>query len=356
MYSKILHKKDFLKLMDFDYYQFQSLFNLAIKLKDEHKHAIYKKHLDSKTLFLIFYNKSLRTRNSFECAMTQLGGHANYLDADKIYTPILSGNKTDYSNESIIDVANVLSLMGHGIAIRIFGDPVNNVIGKGFEIVDEFSKYSKVPVINMECDRFHPCQAMADLFTIYETYKRFRGLTLCLSWAYSPSVKKPISVPQSVLVGAIKCGMNVILTHPKGFELEDDIIKYCAKEAQKNNSNFTLSNNLNSSLIEADIVYAKSWTSKMYFPPINKTIDLKNIQDLFNKNRNWIITEPSFKLCRPNAKYMHCMPIDRNFEVSDDVLNGPNSLIYQEAENRLHIQKAILLDLLSDLSTIEMNT
>ena len=199
------------------------------------------KYLEDQTLFMIFYNQSLRTRNSFEAGMTQLGGHAHFLDPDKIYTPALEGEEVAYSTERISDVARVLDRMGHGISIRMYGDPVGWVNGKANRIVREFAHWAEhVPVINMECDIYHPCQGMADIMTVREHFGGFKGVKFVMSWAYSPSVHKPLSVPHSAVIAAATVGCDVVLAHPEGLELDDDILAATRKRAEESGGSFEI--------------------------------------------------------------------------------------------------------------------
>ena len=170
MITHTFRGKDFLTLIEYTREEVDTILDVALDLKK--KFALGEKHrlLEDKTLFMVFYNQSLRTRNSFEAGMTQLGGHAHFLDPKKIYTPALEGEEEAYSTERVSDVARVLSRMGHGISIRMYGDPVGWEYGKAHRIFREFAKWSDIPIINMECDKYHPCQALADVLTIKEKY------------------------------------------------------------------------------------------------------------------------------------------------------------------------------------------
>ncbi|GAH57613.1 unnamed protein product, partial [marine sediment metagenome] len=145
-----------------------------------------------------------------------LGGHAHFLDPQDIYAPALEGDEKAYSTERVSDVARVLARMGDGISIRIYGDPVGWIYGKANYLVNNFAHWADIPIINMECDKYHPCQAMADILTVKEKFGGFSGVKFVMSWAYSPSVHKPLSVPQSAIIAATMMGMDVTLAYPKG--------------------------------------------------------------------------------------------------------------------------------------------
>ena len=232
--------RDYITMLDYTKEEIETFIEVALDLK--RKFAVWEPHklLDAKTLFMIFYNQSLRTRNSFEAGMTQLGGHAHFLDPSKIYAPALEGDEKAYSTERVSDVARVLARMGHGIAIRCYGDPVGWIYGRANKIINNFAHWADIPVINMECDKYHPCQALADVMTIKEKFGTFKGVKFVMSWAYSPSVHKPLAVPQSAVIGATKMGCDTVLAHPKGMELDDEVIKQCKVYAEENDSSFEI--------------------------------------------------------------------------------------------------------------------
>lgn len=331
--------------IDYTKAEWETLLDVAQDLKrrflmdEDHSHI-----LRNKTIFLIFFNQSLRTRNSFEAGITQLGGHANVLDPVKIYTPALPGEEIPYATERICDVARTIDRMGHAICIRAYGEPGHWIYGNTNRMIKEFAKWSKIPVINMECDKFHPTQALADLLTIREKFGTFKGLKYVMSWAYSGSTHKPYAVPQSCVLSATKIGMNVVLAHPKGFELDPEVIKKCKEFAAQTGGSFEIEYDMKKAFKDADIVYPKSWGSAEYFadPKTGREADLDGMKKLFDANKSWICTAEHMKLIKPTGIYMHCLPADRDMEVTDEVIDGPQSVVFDEAENRMHTIKAIL--------------
>ncbi len=342
MKTETFRGRDFLTLLDYTKEEIETILAVAEDLK--RRRAVSEPHalLQAKSLFMIFYNQSLRTRNSFEAGMTQLGGHAHYLDPSKIYTPALEGQEKAYSTERVSDVARTLSRMGDAIAIRCYGDPVGWVYGGAHAMMREFAKWSDIPIINMECDKYHPCQALADILTVKEKFGTFKGVKFTMAWAYSPSVHKPLAVPQSAIIAAAKMGMEVTLAHPKGLELDDEVIASCQQFAGETGGSFRVTNDFKESLVGAHVVYPKAWTSKHNIPPIAPKPDLDKTQALFDANKDWICTADHMKLAAKNAIYMHCLPCDRGYEVTNDVIDGPQSVVFDEAENRLHVQKAVM--------------
>ncbi len=175
MVTKLLKGRDFISLAEFSKEEIDTIMDTAFQLKLERARGVQHHLLTDKTVFLIFYNRSLRTRNSFECGIMQLGGHANYLDSNMVYTPAAAGMEKAYVTERLDDVSKTLSRFGEAIAIRIYGDPTGWQYGQGNEYVRAFAAAADVPVINMEDDKYHPCQGLADIMTIKEKFGRPRG-------------------------------------------------------------------------------------------------------------------------------------------------------------------------------------
>jgi len=342
MKTKSLRGRDYITLMDFSKEEIETLLDMAIRLKMDR--ASGRKHhlLEDKTIFLLFYNRSLRTRNSFESGIMQLGGHANYLDSEKIYTPALVGEEKAFATERVPDVARVLSRFGEAIAIRMFGDPTGWEYGNGNKYIREFARWADIPVINMEDDMFHPCQGIADILTMKEKWGSLKGRKIVISWAYSPSMKKPVSVPQTLMVGCSLFGATVVFARPKGFELDPKIIQRTKKNVEYYGGSFEEVDDIREAFHQADAVYPKSWPSLQYLLPVTEKPNFEGMSQLFEANRSWIVDDKLMALAKKDCLYMHCLPADRGFEVTDSVMDGPNSVIFDQAENRLHGQKAVM--------------
>jgi len=341
--------RDFITLLEWSKEEVETIVDVALDLK--RRYAIGELHnhiLPAQSLFMIFYNQSLRTRNSFEAGMTQLGGHAHYLDPSKIYTPALPGKEVAYSTERVSDVARVLSRMGNAISIRCYGDPVDWVYGGANEMIRNFAYWADIPVLNMECDMYHPFQALADVLTVKEKFGAFKGTKFVMSWAYSPSVHKPRAVPQSAIIAASMLGCDTVLARPPEMALDPNVIKACQKYADMNGSSFEITDDFMGAAEGAQVLYPKAWAATPIFqPPIGQN-DPQETQEIFDRYKDWKATRGYMELADPEAVYMHCLPADRNWEVDDDVIDqtdagsGWRSVVFDEAENRLHVQKAVM--------------
>ncbi len=343
-YVGIFNGKDWLETQSWSQDDLKIILAAAKDLKQKYKsRKSTSEILKERTLFMLFFNRSLRTRNSFEAGMTQLGGHAHFLSPQDIYVPALPEDEEAYKTERISDVARVLNEMGDAIAIRIYGDSAKWQYGFGHRIIEEFAKWAQIPLINMEDDVFHPCQAMADVQAIDEHVGKFQGKKFVMSWAFSEGLK-PLAVPQSSVLVATKMGMDVVFARPQGFELDEKIIKLCKENADRYGGSFEEVTNMEEAFEGADVVYPKSWTARVALPgpwggPSQP--DKKLALEFARKNKSWICDLEKMDLTN-NAIYMHCLPADRGMEVTDEVIDGSQSIVFDEAGNRLHAQKAIM--------------
>jgi len=286
------------------------------------------KHLTDKTLFMVFFEQSTRTRNSMEAAMTQLGGHAHDLTADKMQIS---------HGETPKDTAKVLSRMGEGIAIR------NCFHGIGNKYLNDIAKHSDIPLISMQDDIYHPLQAIADLLTIEEHFGNTERLKVAVTWAYATSHAKPLSVPQSQILLFPRFKMDVVVAHPKEFPLDNEIVRKAEENAKLNGGTLSFTNNMDEAVADADIVIPKNWGGFAHFENYQDTEEEREeMKANLSKYKDWIYDERRFKLSKPDVRIMHALPADRGNEVTDAVLDSENSIIYDEAENRLHTSKALL--------------
>jgi ornithine carbamoyltransferase len=319
-----LFGKDFISSEDWSREELESALDLAVDLKrrfvigEPHDHL-----LRAKTLFMLFFEESTRTRNSFEAGMTQLGGHAHWL------TP--SGTQVGHG-ENAKDTGMVLARYGHGIAVR----DCRTGIGQKYQY--DLARDANVPVFSMQDDVDHPCQTLADLMTIREKFGTdLRGRKFVISWTYAPKYVRPLSVPQGLIMLMPRFGMDVTLAHPKGFEMMPHTLEIARRHAAEQGGKFDVVDDMDAACAGADVIYAKSWG------PITITEEPGEVQQMVDKHKDWRLDERRLALGKSNAIYMHCMPIDRGYEATDAVIDGPQSVIYDEAENRLHIQKALMV-------------
>jgi ornithine carbamoyltransferase len=308
------------------------LINKAFELKKAKDSMKYSEILKNKTLIMLFFNPSTRTRTSFEVAMTQLGGHAIFMAAKDIWL----GKKA----ESVKDTAKVLSRYANAIAIRMFPDISKGDYGTSNKVAREFAEWSEIPIINMEDDLFHPCQSLADMMTIKEKLGTLKKKKIVVSWAYHPR-PLPVSVTNSIVLLSTRFGLDVTLCHPKGFELLPYIIKTAEENAKESGGSFKIENTMEAGYKDAEVVYVKSWGALQHYGDGQSE---KKLRQPFRGK--WKCTEKIMKITATNSIFMHCLPVLRNVVVDDAVIDGPRSVVYDEAENRLHVQKALLSEIL----------
>jgi N-acetylornithine carbamoyltransferase len=316
-----LRGRDYIGDMDFSKEEIETVLDVAFKLKRDRALGIPHPLLRDKTLALLFFFSSTRTRSSFEVGMAQLGGHAAFIDSET--TQISHGDTAK-------EIGEIYGRYYDGIAIRQCDWDFGN------KYINDVAKASRVPVLNMQCDVYHPFQILADLMTIIEKVGDPRGKTINVSWAYASSYQKPISIPQSLILQMTRFGMNVRLTRPPEYKLMPDIVQQASDNARKHGGSFEVMDDFDAGFKGADVIYAKSWGALL------TTSDNAASAAIGKKYTNWITDERRMALANPDAIYMHCLPADRNIEVTDGVIDGPQSVVYDEAENRLHAQKAVM--------------
>ncbi len=318
-----LKGRDFITTQEWSREEINHAIETAVHLKKLKKENKPHRYLPDKTLFLFFFDKSTRTRNSMEAGMTQLGGHAHFISAET--SQVAHG-------ESPKDMGIILASYGHGIAIRH-----DLVPGEGNAYMREVAQHAEVPVMNMQCDIDHPFQMFADLMTLREEFgDDLRGRKIAVSWAYAPSYAKPVSVPQGLISLMTRFGMEVTLAHPPEFKLMPEMIKQAEVNAKAHGGRFDIVDSMDAAFENADVVYPKSWgILDLFGKPEEALAIAKNY-------KSWICDAKKMSLAKKEAIYMHCLPADRGSEVTDEVIDGPQSRVYPEAENRLHTAKAIM--------------
>jgi N-acetylornithine carbamoyltransferase len=316
-----LRGRDLIDLQEWTKDEVSTLLDVAFTLKRDralgHPHA----YLRDKVLAMLFFFPSTRTRASFEAGMAQLGGHAQFIESRT--TQIAHGDTAK-------EIGEILGRYNDGIAIRHVDWQQGNAY------LREVADASRVPLLNMQCDIYHPHQALADLMTIIERFGDPRGRTATISWAYASSYQKPISVPQSLALLLPRFGMNVRLVHPPEFMLMPEIVEQAQENARRARAGFEILHDFDEGIRGADIVYAKSWGALLTTP------DEAEGARIIDSYKSWITDEARMATATPDAIFMHPLPADRNVEVTDAVIDGPHSAVYDEAENRLHAQKAVM--------------
>jgi ornithine carbamoyltransferase len=319
--------RHFITLEDWTKPEIDTLLAVSKDLKDKFLHNIPTPYLTNKTAFLIFFEQSTRTRNSMEAGLSQLGGHATFLDTSMMQLA---------HGESAKDTAIILSSFGHGIACRYCN------WGLGNKFLREMAAHSTVPIMNLQDDIYHPMQALADLMTIQEVFPNKKKIKVSIIWAYAKSHKKPISVPLSQILLFPRYGMDVTLAYPEGYTLPQWAYDQAEKFAKENKGSFKITHNMAEAFKGADIVIPKNWGSWV----TNQSTVV--VDDLLESYKGWKCTEAMMALASKDVKYMHALPADRGNEVEDSVIDGPHSIVYQEAENRLHTAKAVMAMTMGD--------
>lgn len=317
-----LRNRDLIGDLDFSKEDVETVLEVAFDLK--RKRALGESHayLRDKVLAMLFFFSSTRTRGSFEAGMAQLGGHAAFIESKT--TQIAHGDTAK-------EIGEIFGRYFDGIAIR----HVDWKVGNGY--LNAVARASRVPVLNMQCDIYHPFQCLADLMTIIEKKGRdLRGKKMVVSWAYASSYQKPMSVPQSLVLQMPRFGLDVVLAHPPEFRLMPEIMDQAKEQARKYNTGFEVVDDMEAAFKDADIIYAKSWGAMVHTP------DVEEGAKIISRYKHWITDERKMALAKRDAIFMHPLPADRNIEVTDEVIDGPQSVVYDEAENRLHAQKAVM--------------
>jgi len=301
--------------------QIDTIMEVAMDLKKKRALGIPHAYLRDKVLAMMFFFSSTRTRGSFEAGMAQLGGHPAFIDSRT--TQIKHGDTTK-------EIGDIFGRYFDGIAIR------EVTWGQGNKYLRGVAEASRAPVLNMQCDIYHPHQILADLMTIIEKKGNPRGKTITVSWAYASSYLKPISVPQSLILLATRFGMNVRLVRPPEFKLMPDIVQQARDNARQHHGNFEIMDDFEAGMAGSDVIYAKSWG------PLLTTADPDEGKRITDQYKDWITDERRIAMAAEDAIYMHPLPADRNIEVTSAVLDGPHSVVFDQAENRLHAQKAVM--------------
>jgi len=293
------------------------------------------KHLVDKILGMVFFNPSLRTRASFEAVMARGGGSSIVLEVgngvwkleDRLGA-IMDGDRAEHIREA----APVLSRYMDFLAVRTFAAGVNDAEDHADPVMNGFRNFGTVPTISMESAREHPCQGLADLMTARETFGSTKGLPVTLTWA--PHIKPlPKAVPNSFLLTAAAAGCEVRVAHPKGFELQPDVLAEAQAYAKAAGGSVSLTGDQDQALEGTRVVYAKAWgpnTSSGLAP------------DAVKAHPEWMTAPRHFDQAAKDAIFLHCLPVRRNVEVSDGVLDGPWCRVVDEAENRFHVQRALI--------------
>ncbi len=303
-----MRSRHFLSIGDLSADELRHVLWTALRLKNEWKEGRRERYLAGKTLGMLFEKPSLRTRVSFEVGMLQLGGHALYLSPGEVQMG---------QRESIPDVARVLSRFVDAIMARVFNH----------HDLEQLAAYASVPVINGLSDLSHPCQALADLLTIYEKRGRWEGLTLAFVGDGDNNVA------HSLLLGAAKLGINFAVASPPGFTPNEHYLQQASEDARASGARIAVYEDARRAVADADIVYTDVWTS------MGQEAERERRQAVF---RPYQVNRELIEAAKPDVLVMHDLPAHRGEEITDEVMDGPHAIVFDQAENRLHAQKAVL--------------
>jgi ornithine carbamoyltransferase len=333
-----LQGRDLIVTQEWSVAELLALLDLAHEMKQDR--FGYTHVLRDRTFFMFFYNPSVRTRQSLECAATELGGHAQFLEpkAMRLKTATTAG-------ETIEDAAKVMSRYACGLGIRILEDKIG-AYGEGDSLIREYAEWADIPVISMAHDKYHPCQGMADVMGWIEWLSPegmfdpnvLKGKKLLVAWGHGALARSWSSVQEAMLV-ASRFGMDVTVAAPEGYDLDPQVVGWTKRNCAEHKTKFEVTNDPSAGYHGAHVVYSRNWMSPGAYwgGEFHKQDEI----DKAMRYTDWICDAPRMALTE-DAIFTHPMPIDRGHEVTDEVASGPRSCIYDVAENRLHVQKAIM--------------
>ena len=340
MATSEMAKRDFLALEDWSSEEVEDLLILASRVK----RGEITGGLEGKLLALVSMDPSLRTRASFQAAMSLHGGQAIVLepgsgpwDLESRPGAVMDGEAVEHT----LDLARVLGRYAHCIGIRSLTQGSDWAAVRQDSALKSFADNCEKPVINLESARRHPCQALADALTLRERLGRLEGKRFVLTWVWHPQAL-PTSVPVSAALAAAQLGMEIVIARPQGYELDPEDTALMRKIAQRAGGEFVhISDDPDDALVGADAVYVRSWGSiKLYGQPEQEAEARAGLRD-------WRLTSGRLRSTRGGkGVVMHALPVRRNVEIDDKVLDGPSSAVVDQAENRLHVQRALLLQLI----------
>ncbi|HEY0321416.1 MAG TPA: N-acetylornithine carbamoyltransferase [Pyrinomonadaceae bacterium] len=328
---------NFLTTGDWSRAELEGLIESALRFKHEDNQS---KPLAGRSVALVFFNPSLRTRASMQVGVFELGGNAVVLEPggtswtlEHREHAVMDADKTEH----VAEFVRVLGRYCAGMGVRTFAALKNWEEERSDPVLGAFARYSEVPVINLESAIHHPCQAMADMMTIREKLGEGRKRVL-LTWAWHPK-PLPMAVPNSFALASVQLGHDLTIAHPPGYELDDALIEEIQRQSEAQGGRVTLTNDVDEAFDGAEVVYAKSWGSKRFYGSAEE-----DMKERAGYRASWIVDERKMARTR-QALFMHCLPVRRNVIVTDAVIDSPDSVVIDEAENRLHVQKAIMAEL-----------
>jgi ornithine carbamoyltransferase len=329
-----LFGKDLITTQDWSIDELLGTMKLAEKLKSIRKEGkLPPKTLERKNFFMLFWAPSTRTRAAFEAGMELLGGHAAYVDV--VTTRIGTG-------ETLEDAARMYSTFGDGIGVRVLDETIDFVYGNGRRIVEQFARVSKVPVIDMACCTYHPTQAIGDIMTLRKKLGKLKGKKYTITWAYSSRLRGRCSIQEELLI-ATRFGMDLMLAYPPGFEIDPKIIETARKNAKASGGSLEESHHFEEALKDADAVFPRSWVTSELGKIGLSMFGKENEIRIHGKYKNWKLEQKHVdELMSKRAIVTHVLPVYRGEEAADEVMEGPKSVIYEQAEDSFFAKMAVL--------------
>jgi len=336
--NKTMHR-DFLTTGDWTRDELEQLIESALRFKSGDERGM---PLVGRSFALVFFNPSLRTRASMQVGIFELGGNAVVLEPggtswtlEHREGVVMDGDKTEH----VAEFVRVLGRYCVGIGVRAFAALRNWEEERSDPILKAFARYSEVPVINLESAMHHPCQAMADMMTVREKLGAGRKRVL-MTWAWHPK-PLPMAVPNSFALAAAQMGHELTIAHPRGYELDDELVREINERAFDAGGSVRVTDDVDEAFDGAEVVYAKSWGGRMFYGSPEEDIEERE-----QYRAKWIVDQEKMKRTS-NALFMHCLPVRRNVIVTDSVIDSHASVVIDGAENRLHVQKAIMARLVN---------
>jgi N-acetylornithine carbamoyltransferase len=328
----------FLSTIDMSRKQLDQVIESALRFKSGDDTS---KPLAGKSVALVFFNPSLRTRASMQIGIYELGGNAVVLEPggtswtlEHRESAVMDGDETEH----VAEFVRVLERYCVAIGVRTFAALKNLPEERTDPVLNAFARYASVPIINLESAMHHPCQSLADMLTIREKLGAGKKRVV-LTWAWHPK-PLPMAVPNSFALAAVQMGHDLVIAHPQGYELDEELMETSRQIASAAGGSLEITNDINAAFSGAEVIYAKSWGAKQFYGNTNQDIAARAPY-----RRQWIVDKE--KMSRTNnAIFMHCLPVRRNVIVTDEVIDSAASVVIDEAENRLHVQKAIMAKLL----------
>ena len=328
-----LYGRDLITTQDWKVEEIEETLRIATEFKRTYRRGEkLPEPLERKNFFMVFYGSSTRTRAAFEAGTTLLGGHAAFIDVST--TRIGAG-------EAVKDVAKMYEKYGHGIGVRILDSAIDYKYGLGNRIIREYARNAEVPVINMACCTYHPTQGMADFMTVREKLGKVQGKKYVIMWGYSKKFRGRCSIQEEALI-MTRFGMDVVLAHPPGFEIDHKIVDTVKENAINNGGSFEISNDYRSALEGANAVFPRNWASAALLKEGVSKFGVENEGLLHSRHKDWTLTQELVDLMNKHGIVTHVLPVLRGEEATDEVMDGPHSVIYDQAENGMYTKMAVL--------------